>query len=251
MTSEPLPHRYRARCCTNAACGLRFPVSEGSELGASCPRCGSETRFADEAYATWPAPAKAGRDLRLALLLDNVRSLRNVGSILRTADGVGLHHAYLGGITPTPDHPKLQKTALGAESSVPWSAMPDACAGAAQLVASGARLWAIEGGASACSLFDPAVGEALEAARREPERLVVLVLGHEVSGIDPRIVAQCERTLFIPMAGIKGSLNVSVAFGIAAYVCRFFWGRRGGVTRCVRAPRGARQSQARARGARG
>lgn len=220
MTSEPLPHRYRARRCANPACGLRFPVTDGSELGASCPRCGGDTKFEDDAYTTSPAPAFAGRELRLAVLLDNVRSLRNVGSIFRTADGVGLHHAYLGGITPTPAHPKLQKTALGAETSIPWTSMPDACLGAAELVASGARLWALEGGSASTSLFDASVGDAVEAARGEPLRPVVLVLGHEVSGIDPRIVAQCEHTFFIPMAGVKGSLNVSVAFGIAAYTLR-------------------------------
>jgi tRNA G18 (ribose-2'-O)-methylase SpoU len=136
---------------------------------------------------------------------------------LRTADGVGLEHLHFGGVTPTPDHPRIGKTALGAESSVAWSGHPDAAAAAAALRAAGHRLWALEGGPAATSLFDPSV----RAAMRADGRPIVLVVGHEVSGIDRRIVELCERTLYIPMLGIKGSLNVSVAFGIAVYVLRF------------------------------
>jgi tRNA G18 (ribose-2'-O)-methylase SpoU len=146
-------------------------------------------------------------------LLDNVRSVRNVGSIFRTADGAGIEHLHLGGITPTPDHPKLEKTALGAELRVPWSHAHDAAAHAASLRESGHRLWALEGGPEANSVFEPH-----DAHDSTP---IVLVLGHEVSGVDPRILRLCERTLFIPMLGIKDSLNVSVAFGVAAYALRF------------------------------
>jgi tRNA G18 (ribose-2'-O)-methylase SpoU len=158
--------------------------------------------------------------LRVEALLDNIRSLRNVGSMFRTADGAGLAHLYLGGVTPSPEHPKLAKTALGAERSVPWSRHPDACVAAAELCAGGRRLWALEGGPRSLSIFDPAVALAA-AERRASEQPVVLVLGHEVSGVDPRIVDQCERVIHLPMMGIKDSLNVSVALGIAAYVLRF------------------------------
>jgi tRNA G18 (ribose-2'-O)-methylase SpoU len=210
--------RFRARRCTSDRCSLRFPVEDGSALGSSCPRCGAPTEWLDESWSTHRAPADVPTAaVRLAALLDNLRSVRNVGSILRTADGVGLAHLHFGGVTPTPDHPRIAKTALGAEMSVAWSAHADAAAAAATLRDSGHRLWALEGGPGATSLFDPAV----QAGVRTDARPLVLVLGHEVSGIDPRIVALCERTLYIPMLGIKGSLNVSVAFGIAAYVLRF------------------------------
>src|SRR5690606_8265961 len=146
---------------------------------------------------------------------DNVRSLTNVGSMFRTADGVGIRHMHLGGFTPTPEHPKFAKTALGAERSVAWSHCPDPAATAEALVAAGKRLWALEGGPRSSDLFD-----LLGAAGGPEDPAIVLVLGHEVSGVDPRILDRCERIARIPMAGIKGSLNVSVAFGIASYLLR-------------------------------
>lgn len=221
--------RFRARTCSAATCGLRFPVdcdADGNTtLGNACPLCGSATVASDDPYATDEAPrthlhgppglSGAIARCELAALLDNLRSLRNVGSIVRTADGVGLAHLVCGGVTATPDHPGLAKTALGAERTVPWVRRADAVQAAAELVTDGWALWALEGGARATSLFEPGLAAAC-AGRR-----ICLVVGHEVSGIDPRILAMAERVLFIPMLGHKGSLNVSVAFGVAAYVLRF------------------------------
>lgn len=216
------PTRYRGRRCTAAECGLRFPVTDGSPLGARCPSCGQPTAWVDEPYVTHavaPQPSPTPL-LQVEALLDNIRSLSNVGSMFRTADGCGLAHLYLGGITASPAHPKLAKTALGAERFVPWSQHRDAVAAAAELCARGRRLWALEGGSRSTSMFDPAVARAA-AALRASEQTVVLVLGHEVSGVDPRIVEQCERVIHLPMMGHKDSLNVSVALGVAAYGLRF------------------------------
>jgi len=215
----PSDTHYRARRCTS--CDLRFPVTDGSTLGRSCPACGARTEEADEAYPTHGAPAAPGAErLGLEALLDNIRSLRNVGSMFRTADGVGIGHLYLGGITPTPAHPKLAKTSLGAEKSVPWSRHPDACAAVADLREQGRSLWALEGGPRSVSIFDPEVARAASENSAEG-RAIVLVLGHEVSGVDPRIVDQCERVVHLPMMGHKDSLNVSVTLGVAAYWLRF------------------------------
>jgi 23S rRNA (guanosine2251-2'-O)-methyltransferase len=191
-------------------------VEAQSELGARCPLCGTPTELVDEVYATHGvrSPEVRGR-VEIEVLLDNVRSLSNVGSIFRTADGAGVRHMHLGGVTPTPAHPKLAKTALGAESSVPWTRHADAVAGAAALAGEGKRLWALEGGARAMSLFDPSLRDAIAG------ETIVLVLGHEVSGVDPRILELCERVVSLPMLGTKDSLNVSVAMGIAVYVLRF------------------------------
>ncbi len=153
------------------------------------------------------------------MLLDNVRSLTNVGSMFRTADALAVGHMSLGGFTPTPAHPKLAKTALGAEGSVPWTHHPDASKAAEALLAAGQRLWALEGGPRSEDLF-----EVVDRAGGPSDPTIVLVCGHEVSGIDPRILDRCERVVRIPMAGVKGSLNVSVAFGVAAYLLRH--GRR-------------------------
>ncbi len=209
--------RYQQRECQAPGCGLRFPVAEASELGASCPLCGAATRFVDAAYLSHEVrETRAPTGPPIEALLDNVRSLSNVGSMFRTADGAGVRHMHLGGFTPTPTHPKFAKTALGAERSVAWSHHPDPAAAADALVAAGKRLWAVEGGPRSRDLFELA---ALAGGPDDPT--IVLVLGHEVSGVDPRIVARCEQVARIPMAGIKGSLNVSVAFGICAYLLRF------------------------------
>lgn len=212
--------RYQQRKCSSPACGLRFPVAEGSPLGASCPLCQAPTHFDGEVYESHEV-----HEQRVALgppveaLLDNVRSLSNVGSIFRTADGAAVRHLHLGGFTPTPAHPKLAKTSLGAERSVAWSHHGDPAAAADALVAAGKRLWALEGGPRSRDLFE-LVGEA--GGPEDPP--IVLVLGHEVSGIDPRVLLRCEQVARIPMAGIKGSLNVSVAFGLAAYLLRYAMG---------------------------
>ena len=101
----------------------------------------------------------------------------------------------------------LAKTSLGAEGVVGWSQHNNALDLAQQLLREGRRLWALDVDESAQSLF----------AIEPPDPSVVLVVGNEVSGIDPEVQALCERTICIPMAGMKRSLNVAVAFGIAAF----------------------------------
>lgn len=202
--------RFTSRKCS--ACGLRFPVDDASGLGLVCPHCQAPTDRIDALYDSEDARIASDRGpaRRLVALLDNVRSLTNVGAMFRCADGVGLEHMHLCGFTPTPKHPKLGKTALGAEQSVAWTHHPDAVVAAEYLRASGARLWAVEGGSRSESLYDVEP----PAATDQP---LVLVFGHEVSGVDPRLLACSERIVRLPMRGIKGSLNVSVAFGIVTY----------------------------------
>lgn len=214
--SETTRRVFTTRRCTG--CGLRFPLEDGSEasvrLGDACPVCGAPTEVVDAPYVTHTATARGPAPRgRLGALLDNVRSIRNVGSIVRTADGVGIELLVCGGITPAPDHPSMAKTSLGAERTVVWRRRPDALAAAIECRDEGWRLWAIEAGPRAQSLFE---------ARADVDGApIMLVLGHEVSGVDPRIVELCERVLFLPMLGHKGSLNVSVALGVAAYALRF------------------------------
>ncbi|RMG94135.1 MAG: TrmH family RNA methyltransferase [Deltaproteobacteria bacterium] len=146
----------------------------------------------------------------VAVLLDNVRSLANVGAIFRSADGVGARHVYLAGISPTPEHPRLAKTALGAEATVPWSHDPDPLSAARRAVDDGFDLWILEGDGE--DLFSPA------AANRRP---VCLVAGHERAGVDPRMRAHATRVVRIPMCGAKTSLNVATAVTVALYGVRF------------------------------
>ncbi len=152
-----------------------------------------------------------------------MRSVFNVGSIFRSADGAGFDRLYLCGVTPTPANPKLAKTALGAHNAVHWEAWPNAVDLALRLRAEGCHLWALEEGA-AC--------RAAAGMRRHHRPRTVLVVGSEVTGVDPGLLGLCERTLAIPMRGAKRSLNVATAFGIAAVILASrsdqgpAWGRR-------------------------
>ncbi|HWB84591.1 MAG TPA: RNA methyltransferase [Bryobacteraceae bacterium] len=144
--------------------------------------------------------------LPVAVLLDNVRSLYNVGSFFRTADAAGVEKIYLGGITGRPPKRALSKTALGAEESVPWEHAWDAAQFIEKLRGRGYETAAIETTVHAVDLFDWV-----------PRFPVCLVFGHEVDGIQPHLSAQCDVHVRIPMLGAKHSLNVATAGGVAIY----------------------------------
>lgn len=203
---------YQVYECGQPDCRFRFPVEVASHpAGFACPRCGAATQPGSEPYTGYdvagPAPAGASHP-PVAALLDNIRSIFNVGAIFRIADGVGLSQMHLCGITATPEHPKVVKTALGAEQSVPWQYHPNALDAAQVLRAAGYQLWAIEGHPRA---------EPLTAVHAAPAEPIALLAGNERAGVDPALLSQCDRILHIPMQGRKRSLNVAVAFGIAAY----------------------------------
>ena len=207
--------RYQIHQCEEEKCRFRFPVVEEATLRDRCPKCGGKARPIDVPFTSHGVERgkvmPAGAELEA--LLDNIRSVFNVGNMLRTADGAGINHMHLCGITPTPDNPKLAKTALGAECSVPWTHHRDGLGAAVSLKKRGLRLWALEGGSRAESLFD------LRVDSQGPP--ILLVVGSEISGVDPSILEHCERVLCLPMQGVKNTLNVAVAFGIAVYFLRF------------------------------
>ena len=205
---------FHLRQCDRPSCRFRFPVTNDRQTGTSCPHCGTPTQFVGT-YPQWerPSPTTPTNGPIVEALLDNIRSVYNVGSIFRTADGAGLRHLHLCGITPPPDHPKTAKTALGAEMSVAWTSYRNGLDTAVALEARGCQLWAIEDSPEAKSLFTPP-----EVPDGSP---IVLVMGNELTGIDPAILARCDHVLHIPMQGQKKSLNVATAFGIAAYAIRF------------------------------
>jgi len=196
--------------CSDPTCRFRFPAAEAQVRRGRCPWCGEPLTVVHRLSMPGERATSDAETAPLAppfsALLDNVRSAFNVGSIFRSADGAGLRHLYLCGVTPTPDHSKVAKTALGAEQSVTWSHHRNAVTLASSLVAQGWVLWALETGNEAQSIFDVEV----------PPTPLVLVVGNEVTGIDPDLLALCERCVSIPMAGRKRSLNVATAFGIAA-----------------------------------
>ncbi len=205
--------QYVFRQCTRPSCQFRFPTELANRRAEYCPKCGAETlivaQVTPQPQRSIPAPA----GLQLEGLLDNIRSLFNVGAIFRSAEGAGFSSLHLCGITPTPDHPKLAKTALGAESCLQWTYTPNALAAARSLKEGGAILWALECTGDARPLFD--------ILAERPAGRLVLVAGNEVVGVDPGLMAMCDRVVMLPMQGQKESLNVAVAFGIAAYAIRY------------------------------
>jgi tRNA G18 (ribose-2'-O)-methylase SpoU len=142
------------------------------------------------------------------VLLDNIRSAWNVGSILRTSDGFGFEHAYLCGITPTPEQTQVHKTALGAEEYVTWSTHRNALEQVRELQETGWQILALEKAKESIP-----VQAAIHLMHRTPS---VLVVGNEVTGVDPDILALADHAVYIPMHGQKRSFNVAVAFAAAA-----------------------------------
>jgi len=144
--------------------------------------------------------------LSFSVVLNNVRSLYNVGSIFRTADGAGVEKIWLCGITGCPPNNQISKTALGAEDVICWEYCKDVNQVIAQLKKQHYQIVLLE-----------QMTESIPYDEYVPEFPVCLILGNEIEGVQKGIVEQCDRYLEIEMSGIKNSLNVSVAFGIVAY----------------------------------
>jgi len=162
----------------------------------------------DAAYrATALGEAYASIDrLPVTILLDNVRSLYNVGAFFRTADAVRASAIVVSGITPTPEDPRIAKTALGAERSVPWSRAAEAADAVDGLRSRGCEIAAVETTLHAVDLFD-----------WRPRFPVCVVFGHEVDGIAPVLLERCDVHVRIPTLGTKGSINVATAGGVVLY----------------------------------
>jgi tRNA G18 (ribose-2'-O)-methylase SpoU len=207
--------------CLADECRFRYPVAADDPARQRCPRCGSPASPVADALSGQRLASASGQPFHLAALLDNIRSVHNIGSIFRTADGAGLEHLYLCGITATPGHPRLSKAALGAQETVSWSYSRNAVDTASALQAQGYSLWALERLAADDSrknihlLFD------IETRNALGEKPAVLVVGNERAGVDPGILALCDHILSLPMHGQKPSLNAAVAFGIAVYYLRY------------------------------
>lgn len=151
---------------------------------------------------------KAASKTPLVVVLDNVRSLHNVGSVFRSCDAFRVEAVYLCGITATPPSAEIHKTALGAEDSVEWKYFADATEAVDELQARGTKVFAVEQVANSTML------QNLDT--NENERYAV-VLGNEVKGVQQTVVDRCDGCLEIPQFGTKHSLNVSVAAGIVVW----------------------------------
>ena len=152
------------------------------------------------------APYDAIVRLPVAVLLDNVRSLYNVGAFFRTGDAAGIDKLYMCGITGRPPKRAITKTALGAEDTVPWEHAWDPIPIVAGLRQRGHEIAAVETTVHAVDLFD-----------WTPRFPVCILFGHEVDGIRPELSSMCDTHVRIPMLGIKHSLNVATAGGVVIY----------------------------------
>ncbi|NJN54819.1 MAG: RNA methyltransferase [Anaerolineae bacterium] len=158
---------FTIRQCQNELCRFRFPAAVGS--GEQCPQCATATAVAATlSPKREPAVPLPPPTLHLELLLDNIRSIYNVGALFRTADGAGVKHLHLAGICATPEHPKLAKTALGADSQMSWSYSRNGLDTAVRLQELGYHLWALEDAPGAVSLFSLSEREVGHGMGRRP-----------------------------------------------------------------------------------
>ena len=162
----------------------------------------------DEMGRLSPSEFKEEKKIPLVLVLDNIRSMHNVGSTFRTADAFLIEKIYLGGITAKPPHREIQKTALGAQDSVDWEHNPDTVVLVKKLKEEGFTIIAIEQTHESISLDNFEVNE---------EEKYALIYGNEVFGVSDEVLELCDYSIEIPQFGTKHSLNVSVSLGISLW----------------------------------
>ena len=164
------------------------------------------------------ATGLARNDKYVIVILDNIRSSHNVGSIFRTADAAGCEKIYLGGITPAPidkyNRPvsRVTKVSLGAEKYIPWEKIKSTIRLIKKLKKDGYIILAVEQSKNSIPYLSLSFPR-----KRESSKKIALVLGNEIKGLSPAILKRADKILEIPMRGKKESLNVAVAFGIIIF----------------------------------
>jgi len=213
--------------CPNPNCKLTFDVpSEREGKNGPCPQCGQVITYRSlavlnevERQQQRLQEARLDRSSnpielpRFSALLEDIRSLWNVGSIFRSADGADFQKLYLCGITGCPPRKEIAKTSLGAEDVVAWEHHAGALEILPYLKARGVQIVALEKTERSVPLRIALNGNLLRAP-------LCVLLGNEVSGVSAEALAQAEHVCHLPMRGAKTSLNVAVAFGIGAYEIR-------------------------------
>jgi tRNA G18 (ribose-2'-O)-methylase SpoU len=215
--------------CPNPACKHMFDVDDQRQgKNGPCPACGQvitlrslevlraierQHQVLQERHRVDSAPQVQPFDPRaepLSAILEDIRSLWNVGSIFRSADGAGFSRLFLCGFTGTPPNKAIAKTSLGAEEHVYWEHHSHALDVLPRLVNAGTQIVVLEKTETSVDL-ERALAEG---TLRAP---LCLVVGNEVAGVSVETLSQASAVCHLPMHGVKTSLNVAVAFGIAAY----------------------------------
>ncbi len=156
---------------------------------------------------------KVSAKMPVVAVLDNVRSMHNVGSVFRTADAFLIESIFLCGYTPKPPHRDIQKTALGATETVHWTYYNTTAEAIQFLRDNGYRVWAVEQVAGSIALNTISTQQLLNS---ENGRIAV-IFGNEVSGVEAEILKLCDGSIEIPQMGMKHSLNIAVAAGIVLW----------------------------------
>ncbi len=151
---------------------------------------------------------KKATKLPVIVVLDNIRSQHNVGSVFRTADAFRIHSLYLCGITATPPNPEIHKSALGAENTVDWKYFPDTLSAVKDLKNMGYILIAVE------QVENSTMLDNLKLTINNP---LAVIFGNEVKGISQEIINECHYFIEIPQYGTKHSLNIAVSAGIVLW----------------------------------
>jgi 23S rRNA (guanosine2251-2'-O)-methyltransferase len=144
----------------------------------------------------------------VVVVLDNIRSMHNVGSVFRTADAFLVQGIFLCGYTPQPPHRDIHKTALGATETVEWTYFPTAAAAVLSLKEQGYKIFAVEQVENSIPLQEFAA---------QPSGPLAVIFGNEVSGVGDEVLKLCDGSIEIPQWGMKHSLNISVAAGIVLW----------------------------------
>ncbi len=151
---------------------------------------------------------KSAEKLPIIVILDNIRSLNNIGSVFRTCDALRVAKIYLCGITATPPHRDIHKTALGAEDAVPWEYVENTEEALQKLKAEDFKIYAIE---------QTENSKMLHQFSFKAKEKTAIVFGNEVKGVQQKIVDACEDCIEIPQEGTKHSLNISVSAGMVLW----------------------------------
>ena len=151
---------------------------------------------------------KKEKKIPLVIILDNIRSMNNIGSVFRTADAFKAEEIYLCGITATPPHKDIHKTALGATESVRWKYTESTLEAIKELKSKGYTVVSVEQAVGSFMLNDFEIN---------PGARYAVIFGHEVRGVDQEVVDQSDHVLEIPQFGTKHSLNISVCAGIVIW----------------------------------
>lgn len=155
-----------------------------------------------------PEAFKKEEKTPIIVVLDNIRSLNNIGSVFRTSDAFLIEKIYLCGITAQPPHRDINKTALGATETVAWEHVDDALSIVQQLQNEGIKVYAIEQVEGSIMLNDFKVN---------PKEKLAIIFGNEVDGVQQEVVNRCDGTIEIPQLGTKHSLNISVSAGVVIW----------------------------------